>query len=654
MENLEGDICDRYSSMEGIRVKRSKSGASMKSQRSVIDPRHSLHSNNTGYRTSMDGVPVEHMPSPINPRSTDSDSSIESCPTPLNDPAGFVQSGILHDPFGAGNASKSQVEIERPPSPRTQMEAFRSENPGISAPAHAAPMDRFLAQEDGSTDFGDDPVRLEEEWKRLRTLRSNALRLRGQLKVQRKELHEKQSVKTSRDEAFMKYVRELRLALPALTSSMSSKSAESTLDAHFNSLQAARDDYGPAEDDYNLLENVLDETEFELAMVEGRLYNTRKERVPSIPGLDLNPSTPDEPPPATPISLMGLASQEAFKTYHPFQEEYLSRLGDLDLATERYQNLTHEKEKLVWERESRARFGIELQEHENDFLREYPARQAALQLEIAEIEEDVEQWKEKCIAEGLDISEGANRSEQESVQGASISHVEQANIQGDIQETISVIEKNIEQESAVIDSDEASPISVDDKNIPDENPTLQFGPQPQIGPFPVSSKTKFPIILPQSAVGKADLDRLISDFNEKDKGDRIKLWMLDKLRTSPLEVELLVRVFLQVKRILDIREWQKDMSEWEFRVLFYWERDEANKVAEAFNGPRTIQSTSDATPTKPMVRRPRLYSQYAESTKTLEKVPSIAKEDRRAKSASGLFDFTRRLKASEILRTFRS
>jgi hypothetical protein len=270
-------------------------------------------------------------------------------------------------------------------------------------------MDRFLFQEDHLAEFPDDPEKTREEGKRLRSLRTNALRLRAQLKIKRKELREKQAAKTSSDEAFIRYVRENRAIHPA---SSGQTLADDFADPYYAAMQIARDEYGPLEDEYTRIEDILDKIEFEMAKIESRLYGPELPHrlddsltLSSLPQLDdsnvLGPASG---------SFLGL-SAGILDQYEPIHAEYLSRLGDLDLARERYQNMIQEHESLLLEQESRSQVGMELNANLKAFLANLPAREAELQGEITAIEVDVERLREKCLEAGIDPDEPSDGSE---------------------------------------------------------------------------------------------------------------------------------------------------------------------------------------------------------------------------------------------------
>jgi hypothetical protein len=377
-------------------IKRNKSRESTGSDNSSNGTRHSSATSNTGYRTSMEEIAVQHMTRDLSLRDMYPESSFGTSRIPPD---------VQTDQFETAELSASTAEVQRRPlSPRSEMNTFRIENPVPSPPARnpPGPLERFFSQGGGLPQLGSDRV---DDMKRLLSLRSEALRLRSKVRTKRKELHLKQEAKDSADDAFMRYVREHRTRpsiIPVLDPRLVT---DPILDQHYESMEAARGAYGPSEYEYNALEDVLDETEFELARTEGRLYHTRghgalEEEHPSPNKLQRLSESP----------FLGLSS-EIPREYHSLQVSYLSRLGDLDLARERYHSLNKEQEYLLSIQESRSRLGIELHDDEKTFLEGFSERKATLEGEIVEIEEDVKRWKEKCSTEGIDIGESTEGSE---------------------------------------------------------------------------------------------------------------------------------------------------------------------------------------------------------------------------------------------------
>ena len=85
---------------------------------------------------------------------------------------------------------------------------------------------------------------------------------------------------------------------------------------------------------------------------------------------------------------------------------YLSSLGDLDLARERHHNLIEERSSIILQQETRSTVGIALEDGAKEFLDEFPAKEAALVAEMTKLEEDIESWRIKCLDNGINIDEG--------------------------------------------------------------------------------------------------------------------------------------------------------------------------------------------------------------------------------------------------------
>jgi hypothetical protein len=412
-------------------------------------------------------------------------------------------------------------------------------------------LNRYLDQNDEFTNFSDDPTATEEDWKKLRALRSSVLRHRAQLRLKRRDLKKKQLAKNSADEIFMKYVRSKRSSVQQDHTSQHDQLFSPILDSYYDAMQIARDLYGPAEDDYDILEDRVDEEEFELAKIEGRIYNAKgQEVVVAAAGQSLAAVDTRRPSPVPPDSLLGL-STDISEEYHPLHASYLSRLGDLDLARERHQNMTQDHESLTALQKSRRSVGLELDETTASFLAQFPAQDSALLGEIGEIEADVQRLKAECLAEGIDIEESDHESYQDR-SGA-----------GD--------DRGSNDDADIV--------------LPDKT-SVQLK---------MESST-FPLLLPESVEDKAKLGDLITDFDEGNKSDRINRWIQYQLQISPLQVELLVRVFLQVLNILDLRQWKLDKYQWQCSVIFCWASDEANKPPDAFQPIQTEASVAQVHP----------------------------------------------------------
>ncbi|KAF8860710.1 hypothetical protein BDZ45DRAFT_741133 [Acephala macrosclerotiorum] len=242
-----------------------------------------------------------------------------------------------------------------------------------------------------------------EDWDNLHFLRIKALRHRSTLQRERRALRQRQTAKDRADEAFMRNTRENRL----LHSDHILEEKQAVLERRYEELQHTRNEYGPTLVECMQEEDALEEVEFEMARVEHHLYSLIFGHIPGEPivptefGQDARFGAPSNPSP-----FLGLITgvQDRF---HPLQVRYLSRLGDLDLAKERLDNMHQEIQCLLGEQESLSTVGRELGADLKDILDRLPAQEADLRHEIAEIEIEVEKLRLDCVEEGI----GLNRSD---------------------------------------------------------------------------------------------------------------------------------------------------------------------------------------------------------------------------------------------------
>ena len=457
-------------------------------------------------------------------KTLDSDSSLRSLQTPFRLESGRTTGELGHSPL---TTSKMEAEVHRSSSPRSSFPAFERHISTRHRATPSGPLDTFFEQKDDPATFPGDLQWIEEEQTRLQIARIDGLRQRTKLREKRKELQTKRATKCSADDAFMKYVRKGRSDTLQLGSPLSDPSTDAILDTLYEAMQTARDEYGETEFAYNQLEDVVDQIDFDVAKIEGRLIDPGASDHPvpiSTAGISLT---------SAPESLLGISS-ETPEEYHQFHINYLDRLGDLDLAKEKYQNMTLERDSLLLQQRRRASLGVELHPDEFEFLAAFAALEAALLGEMNEIEVDIERWREKCLAEGIDIDEESTETQRETQ----------------------------------VDTDD-----------PSTGDLLEGFESAQTSKFDPSM---FPELLPESDESKFKLRFLITDFDEGNKSDRINRWIQYQLQTSLIEVELLARVFLHFLRIFDFSQWDMDLSEWEVKVLLWWQKDEANKSPEEF------------------------------------------------------------------------
>jgi hypothetical protein len=624
------------------------------SEKSSNVTRQSSVASKTGYRTSMDVVQAAGTPPYQNVKMKNSDISSQSGPS---SPDLLLDYSTNH--LDSQDAGTPPIDIQRPTSPRIRMSIFYGEESHLFPTTQVGAMFPVPVHVDEKEDSEGHPALDETDEGRIHNLRTKALKLRSRIRSGRRELLAKQRAKSLADEAFMKYIREHRPVPQAVPSnslgSPASTSGNSVLEAHYTAMQAARNDYGPVEDEYNLMEEELDEIDYELATLEAHSTKRGAKR-----NSDYVPTQASKRPPS-PESFFGLS--DTLEKSHPLKAELLSRLGDLDLATEQLQNLQHEREQLLAVQESRSSLGLEVSEYEKAFLADFPAVEAALRGEIGELEEDIEQIKSKCLEAGVDISESSSGSYEGSSRNTSeepVGETEESGTSwndltlqqpGDYNLTTPRGELGLAFRTAKI-----SDGSIDVKRHSVLN--TQYKPahtqvldkrQESVYSSPESLYSMFPLLLPNSDKGKADLDVLITEFEEKDKNDRINRWMLHKLQTSYYEVDLLLRVFFEIAKIVDFRHWPTGTTEWELCVLLYWKWDKANKPADFVKTTQTsssvIRSPVSVTKSTPV---------HTNSSRGPTSLHPISESGPKVRSASASVDRNILLKGIEILRKCRS
>lgn len=344
----------------------------------------------------------------------------------------------------------------------------------------------------------------------LKTLQSRSLgyQKRSKLRYSRAEIG-------VADEDFMRHVRKKRVQ---------ASPADSALEALFERLQAARKEYGSLEESYDAHEERLDREEYNITRIQKRILS----------GVSLAMDGDND------VSSLSGSSEEGSedledmqKPNHPLYEEYLSRLGDLNLCHEEHFNLVAEYYTLLERQETRQRHGEPLHPQTEIVLAKFPAAEAKILERLREIEADVERLRRECIQEGL-LGEGRD-------------------------------------DEVVSEGEE-----IDILKGPDGSPN-----------FEQSEYQKYSLLLEQAEhKGNEEWSKaLITRFKQDDIGDRITRWLLHKLRSSCSEVELLARYSEGLDPTVDTEKWQEE-------VLNFWFIDDANLPASAYQLQPTLTAIS--------------------------------------------------------------
>ena len=357
------------------------------------------------------------------------------------------------------------------------------------------------------------------DWEQIQQLRFHNWSLRSQIHELRATLRERQQVKSVADDKLfksMKYGMMPELSVLADRGDGSYK-GQKTIDEMKQDCQDARDSYGPLEDDCNHLEDRLSEQEFELTRLERQLYSSRNESAAWSTEIPRYPSSQHPKSPSSSFHEDEIENSE----YHPLVTQYLSGLGDLDLLQERHAELLEEREILEEEKTYRLSFGRTLDPDDQNWLETSHSAENELLQRIRHMEKHVEEMKIVCLSIGLVDEDGEPTSFQTQ---------EQVSFNG---------EKDVD---------------------PREHK---------------SEYVKYPLLLPQPGKKYEGRDDFVpSPDQELDiTTSRINGWILDQLRTSPLEVNLLARTF--EGKVGDINDG------WQVAVLSLWYKDGTIKTAAA-------------------------------------------------------------------------
>lgn len=327
----------------------------------------------------------------------------------------------------------------------------------------------------------------------------------------RGSLRDKQDRKATADDNYIQYVR-LR-GHGVRFGSHTSSDEQTEIDVLFNACVTAREEYGPFEDALNALETSLSVNEFELDRLERKFYDQPFK--PQAPPM-INPRNKDIS--FSPSVASTDSESESGQQFHPLVTQYLSKLGDVDLLRERLDELLEERYILEEEREKRARVKMKLSDENEEWLANYSDVESGLIEEYENATREMDKLKKECIDKGWVDRTG---------EPLSLEHLERQTFADDL------------------DGD--------------------GGREP-------SEYVKFPKLIPQPGNKVTNtLPESLLDVNEPAfiSSVRVNRWILDQLRTSPMEVGLLARTF--ESRYGPINESEK----WQSDVLQLWYRDGA-------------------------------------------------------------------------------
>jgi hypothetical protein len=414
-----------------------------------------------------------------------------------------TQTSELDKAFGDGHPQTPSVQVLEPdpPSPTRKLFSVRSTQSLHSRARSSQPQRK---------ESGDDII------ERIKILRADVWSMRSNLSEKRSVLRDMGFEKSIADDRFMKFIRTNSLA----TLSREDKSKEQdALTKLFEECERLRNEYGPLEDDCNLLENVLNNREYEMQKLEAAL----DERWTEAPHSQQEATSPHSSAPPSEYSGSQLSQH-----FHPRVEQYLSKLGDVEIYRERLEWHAEEKLTLEEEKSRRERVGMKLAEADLNWLANYADVEAALESQLEDAEEEAERLRRECYDLGL-----------------------------------------VDEDGEALDLErQERQVFVDDVDAGIEQ----------------SDFVKFPVLLPPPGVKEVlhpspplpDFDKEIQQENTTsiDPSDRINFWLLENLRSSPLDVNLLVRIYQFHFGPI------KQGDRWQIDVMELWYSDDSKELAK--------------------------------------------------------------------------
>ena len=156
----------------------------------------------------------------------------------------------------------------------------------------------------------------------------------------------------------------------------------------FEKLESSKDALYLEEDDYNLLEDRLNQEEYELNEVHRKTFNNLASAHNGVAISEGHPYNLDKH-----VEDQGFLDALESQAKFPGGLEYQSYRGDLDMALESLGELQWERAHLVEEQQVKARLGLSLDEDSLQFLEEFDSRHKKLQDDVSRLQNILKSMK---------------------------------------------------------------------------------------------------------------------------------------------------------------------------------------------------------------------------------------------------------------------
>jgi hypothetical protein len=374
-------------------------------------------------------------------------------------------------------------------------------------------------------------------WQRYQRQRINTWTLRSKVQRARSKLRGIQELKAAADDALFRFVNSEGLLGPDFDAKYSLSHQKKWPDL-MQDCQAIRDEYGPLEDDCNHLEDQLSNEESKQHELEAEFQKRLEQGLPELradsaaANLNIRDTSSAPGPALEDLKVTNL---------HPLATEFLSKLGDLYLLNEQYNDLLDERQYLEEEGARRKNVNLPLNASDQAFIENFEVQEKELARRLDFVENEVEAMRKDCLARGL-IDEF--------------------------------------DEPTTLTSQEKTHFKAEKGLYPENN---------------LSEYAKFPVLLPRPGSGQeveVDMESLVPLKDDQPRPQkRVNEWLLEQLRTSPLDVRLLASMFEDFGG-------GKTNDPWQFYVLSVWFRDDtfpSNADLEAYSSSLTTHAPSRST-----------------------------------------------------------
>lgn len=418
---------------------------------------------------------------------------------------------------------------------------------------------------------------LEARWRNLEDKRDEVRGIRADILRLRRKAQRRRVRKDAADNIFMSVLRPL-LVCSAGNNLLATSHAR--LRELLDCMQKARDKCQDVETTLESLEEKLGHAEGQLDSAEESLINELR------PGAELTTSgKPPEPPsrrspsPLPPL-LLGIGPERP-EDFHPLYKKFMSAVGYLQLAEEHHQDLHFRKQSIEREQDHLRLaqdyhpaddnvINRQIETQDLKFLRDFDIHIEENLLEMGKLREEVERLRQTCQNRGV-FPKHAPLHE---------AYRFERDLGDDLLLNIGPSEG---MEAGSLFTSRFAVLLYSPNHLMEDPPITAKAALKRA----VSMKDGDPIKaeLFASAAKEFLIEHLVQDTNESDKTDFINRWLLHRLRTSAVEVELLYSLFVSSSslQILNMEQWQQD-------VLFYWTRDEQARLPpERYVGPVTSE-----------------------------------------------------------------